>query len=408
MSNLDQIELSPPPSLSALAPNAVVRRRGDRPLKIVHLAASPFLGGPERQILGLARSMPCHIRTILWTFAESGRCLPFLEAAHRQGLEALALENNAPNYRASIEEIAARLSSTGADLLLCHGYKPDILGGLAAHRAGVPVVAVSRGWTGTTLKVRLNEALDRINMMRMDRVVCVSEGQAKKVSQAGIPSRKVVVIRNAICAEMFDRVDPLGHRDLLELFPEPPSRIVGAAGRLSPEKGFDILIRAASLTVRHAPGVGFVIFGEGPLHDSLVRRIDDEGLTGKVVLAPFTNELDRLIPHLDLLVLPSYTEGLPNVALEASAASVAIVATNVGGTPEVVEDGETGYLVPPGDPATMAARISELLSDRARRERMGRRGRKRIETHFTFEAQAQSYLRLFDEMCTARQDPSEV
>ena len=367
-------------------------------LTVVHLTASPFLGGPERQLLGLARSLPDTLQSRFWSFSEGGKCQPFLEAARGLGFEADELVNNTPNYRAAIAEVSEKLIRVNADLLLCHGYKADILGGLAARRVNVPVVAVSRGWTGVSLKVRLNEALDRLGLIPMDRVVCVSEGQAVKVRRAGIPARKIQVIRNAIFTNRFDDPDSSRRRMLIDMFPTPPRKIVGAAGRLSPEKGFDVLVEAAVMVVKQEPEVGFIVFGDGPLRETLSNRIEAEGLGNRFLLVAFCNDLDRYLPHLDLLVIPSYTEGLPNVALEASAASVAVVATDVGGIPEVVEDGVTGYLVPAGDPASMATRIVEVLGNEDLRQAMGEKGRNRVETLFTFEAQAKTYLRLFREI----------
>ena len=145
-----------------------------------------------------------------------------------------------------------------------------------------------------------------------------------------------------------------------------------------------------------------MLFGDGPLREDLARQIAAAGLAGRFVLAGFRDDLDRFLPHLDLLVLPSYTEGLPNVVLEAFAAGVPVVATAVGGTPEVVEDGVSGWLVPPGDPAALARRILDVLGHEERRRTMGERGRARIRSQFTFEAQSLLYQELFAEL-TGRQ-----
>jgi hypothetical protein len=147
-------------------------------MHIVHLTASTFLGGPERQMLELAGSLPCHVATTFLSFAEGGRCGAFLDEAHRQGLGGRALVHDTPCFRAAIAELKAELRRLRAGVLCCHGYKADILGQAAARQAGVPVVAVSRGWTAESLKVRLYEALDRLALRYADRVVCVSEGQA--------------------------------------------------------------------------------------------------------------------------------------------------------------------------------------------------------------------------------------
>lgn len=384
---------------SSVSHHSVVDRPMDLPT-IVHLAASPFLGGPERQMIGLARALRGRANSIFWSFGEGGRCQPFLDEVEKGGFVSETLRHNAPNYRAAINEIVDKLKTARVDVLLCHGYKPDLLGGLAARRAGVPVVAVCRGWTGATLKVRVNELLDRFGLLQMDRVVCVSAGQAAKVRRAGIPPRRIRTIRNAINVERFDRIDPDGRRDILGLFPNPPKFIVGAAGRFSPEKGFDILIAAAERVIRRHPDAGFVLFGEGPLKETLESRVAAENLEGRFLLAPFRGDLDRVLPHLDVLAISSHTEGLPNVALEASAARVPVVATDVGGIPEVIDDGVTGYLAPADDPGALASRIAELLTDRELRLEMGERGRERVLRLFSFESQAESYLKLIEELAS--------
>src|SRR5438105_1016139 len=130
-------------------------------MHVVHLMASPFVGGPERQVLGLARHLPATVRTSFLSFSERGLARPFLEEARRQGYEATELQRNTPRFTACIREVAENLRRTRADLLCCSGYKPDLIGWRAARRVGIPVVAIAHGWTAATLKVRFYEALDR-------------------------------------------------------------------------------------------------------------------------------------------------------------------------------------------------------------------------------------------------------
>jgi glycosyltransferase involved in cell wall biosynthesis len=368
-------------------------------MNVVHLAASPFFGGPERQMLGLALGLPPAYRSTFLSFAERGLCRPFLDRLRGHNLEAVELRHNWPCARAAVQEVAGHLRRLHSDVLCCHGYKPDLLGWPAARRAGVPVVAVSRGWTAVTWKVRLNDALDRLSLRFMDAVVCVSEGQAARVRRAGVAPGRVHVIRNAIRTERFAAANPGGRERLLALLPRPVRLVVGAAGRLSPEKGFGQLVEAAAVVLAACPDVGFVLFGDGPLRGEIAGRIAELGLTERVVLAGFRADLDELLPALDVLALPSFTEGLPNVVLEAFAARVPVVATAVGGTPEVVEDGASGYLVPPGDPNALARRLLDLLADDGLRRAMGQRGRERVQAEFTFEAQARQYQQLFEEIC---------
>ena len=375
---------------------------------VVHLTASTFLGGPERQMLGLARALPAGVRSAFLSFAEGGRCRPFLAAARQQGCEAVALTNDTPRLRAAVAEVAGHLERLGADVLLCHGYKANVLGRLAARRRRVPAVAVSRGWTGECLKVRLYELLDRLHLRWMRRVVSVSAAQGAKVRRCGVRRGRLRVIHNAIDPERFTGPDPVYRAKLARYFRQPRSSIVGAAGRLSPEKGFDVLVAAAERVLRRDPSVGFVLFGDGPCRERLVRQVKAAGLGGAFVLSGFRADLDRFLPHLDLLVLPSYTEGLPNVVLEACAAGVPVVATAAGGTPEVIADGLNGYLVPPGDAARLAERIDAVLTAEDGGRALGFEGRQRVLERFTFAAQARQYLELFAELCGARPASSQA
>jgi glycosyltransferase involved in cell wall biosynthesis len=371
-------------------------------MHIVHLMASPFYGGPERQMLGLARHLPKEDRTTFLSFPERGLCKPFLDEVQRYGFEGRALRHNIPNLRASIREIADELRRLKADIVCCSGYKPDVLGWRAARRVGLPVVAVAHGWTAATARVRFYEWLDRTVMRRMDAVVGVSAAQAEKVRQAGVPDDKIVVVHNAVGGEAFAAPDPAYRDKLLALFPTPPRWVVGSAGRLSPEKNFALLIDAAAAVVKDNPDIGFVVFGEGPLRPALVEQIVRLGLRERFVLAGFRNDLSSWLPHLDLAVMSSTTEGLPVFLLEAFAAAVPMVATAVGGIPEVLQDGRSGYLIPSGDGAALARRISELLGAEAARQRMGRAAKERVQTAFSFEEMARKYRELFARLVRER------
>jgi glycosyltransferase involved in cell wall biosynthesis len=367
-------------------------------VNIVHLVASPFVGGPERQMLGLAQSLPADHRTIFVAFANSGKSDALLIEAQRLGFETITLRNDTPNYQAAAREAGRTLRRLDAHVLCCHGYKPDIIGWRAARQAQIPVISVSHGWTAATFKVRLNEALDRFVLRFMDRVVCVSQAQAVKVRRAGVAEKGIAVIRNAIGSDAFAAPDPAYREVLRNFLPADCRHVVGAAGRLSPEKGFGDLVEAAVQVLQTRPTAGFVLFGEGPLRQSLAEHIRIRGLSGRFVLPGFRSDLSRLLPHFDLLVLPSFTEGLPVVVLEAFAAGVPVVATAVGGTPEVVLDKVNGHLVPPGQPNLLADRVSLALLHEIERRAMGQRGKEHVRQHFTFAAQSAQYQKLFEEL----------
>jgi len=364
-------------------------------MRVVHLLASPFYGGPERQMLGLAGHLPADVESVYLSFAERGLARPFIDEVRRQGYRGDLLARNTPHLAASVAEVAAYLRSAGAHLLCCSGYKPDIVGWRAARRAGIPVMGVAHGWTAVTRKVRVYEAIDRWVLGRMDAVACVSSRQAEKARLARVPEAKIVVIPNAIGKEAFVEPDPAVRTQMAGWFPSPPRDLIGTAGRFSPEKGFGVLIDAAAIVARQRPDAGFVIFGDGPLRGSIEQAVTKGDLRGHVVMAGFRDDLPRFLPNLDLAVMSSFTEGLPVFMLEASAAGLPTVATSVGGIPEVIVDGTTGLLVPPGAPEALAARIVELLDDPGRRRAMGEAARARVRRDFTLAAMGRRYHEVF-------------
>lgn len=367
-------------------------------MRVVHLMASPFYGGPERQMLGLARHLPSEVESVFLSFAERGLAQPFLDEVHRHGYEGKSLVYNTPHFFACVREVADELRRLKADLLCCSGYKPDLVGWRAARRAGVPVVSVSHGWTSATWRVRCYEKLDKVVLRWMDAVVCVSKAQADKVRAAGVAEGKIAVIQNAIGAEAFVGPSAETRAEMAGWFAQRPGLLIGAAGRFSPEKGFALLIEAAVVVARKRADAGFVLFGDGPLRRDLERLIVQHGLAGKFVLPGFRDDLSRFLPNFDVAVMSSYTEGLPVILLEAGAAGVPTVATAVGGIPEVIEDGRNGYLVPPGDAPALGLRIVRLLDNEEERHVMGRVACDRVRRDFSFTATSRQYHELFKKL----------
>jgi glycosyltransferase involved in cell wall biosynthesis len=256
-------------------------------MRVVHLMASPFYGGPERQMLGLARHLPKEVDSVFLSFAERGLARPFMDEVKRCGFDGKLLTHNSPRFFACVREIADELRRLKADLLCTSGYKPDLIGWRAARRVGIPVVTVSHGWTAATWKVRLYETLDRWVLRRMDAVVCVSHAQADKVRRAGTPEANIVVIHNGIDNDAVHAPNTAVRSEMTGWFAQPPRWLIGAAGRMSPEKGFAVLIEAAARVIRERPEAGFILFGDGPLRCELEQLIEARGIRSQFVLAGF-------------------------------------------------------------------------------------------------------------------------
>lgn len=351
-------------------------------------------------MLGLAEHLPRSFTSTYASYPEGGRCGEFLGKVRDAGFPAVQLSVDTPQVPAALNELTHLLKSTRAGVLVCHTFKPNVLGRMAARRVGIPCVVVSRGWTWENLKVRVYETLDRVNLRFVDHVVAVSNGQGERVRKAGVPSTRMSVIRNAARLGAFAKPDPeyLGRLRGMFSTDASVSHIILAAGRLSPEKGFSVLVESAAGVLKQHPTAAFVLFGEGAERVKLEARVRELGIAERCVMPGFTAELDKFLPWADVVVLPSFTEGLPNVALEASAAGIPVVATAVGGTPEVVADGASGLLVSSGQPERITEALNCLLADESLRSRMGAAGRERMRAEFTFEGQAAKYAELFERL----------
>ncbi len=366
-------------------------------MKVLHLTSSRFHGGPERQMLGLAEAGRNKFETVFASFSEGHLCLEFLSRVSASGFGATELVHDTPHLLRARNEVRKILRKEKISVLLCHGYKAGLIGWWAARNAGIPVVAVSRGWTGENRKVRFYEWLDRKVLKRMDRVVCVSQAQADKVRICGVKSHKIIVIPNSIDTSRFEKVDPAGRPALEKLFDWRPRLIIGAAGRLSPEKGFDLLVTAARTVVDQNQEIGFVLFGEGNLRQSLSDQIHKAQLKRHFVLAGHRPDIDFLFPHLDLFVQSSHTEGMPNVILESLGAGVPVVATDVGGTREIIDAKLNCRLLPAGSVDALHSAITEAVTGQFLPEQ-----RKALQTHisehFDFDVQATRYLELWNDL----------
>ncbi len=379
--------------------------RGGPIMNLMHLTSSCFYGGPERQMLGLAEALLPDVQTVFASFSEGGLNATFLDKVRDAGFVSCSLESDTPRLLAAKKEVVDLIKQHDVHVLLCHGYKAGMVGWFAARKAGIPAVAVSRGWTRENWKVRIYERLDRFMLRRMDRVVCVSQGQSDKAKRSGVRSERIEVIHNAINTSRFTQSDPAYREKLLGFFPTSLRSnikfVIGAAGRLSPEKGFELLIEAAQAVSQKHPEVGFVLFGEGVLREPLQSQIDSSCLNDHFQLAGYTDELDQFMPCLDLFVQSSYTEGLPNVLLEATAAGVPIVATKVGGTPEVVQPDDYCLLLEPGHSDQLADCILEIKTKSDNRT-LPLNPADRISGKFSFSSQRDSYLKMFHSILDKR------
>jgi glycosyltransferase involved in cell wall biosynthesis len=369
----------------------------DRKITVLHLRASNFLGGPEKQILehGL-RIDKNSFEFLLCPFREGDKVSELEDKGRSMGLSVIPLPASSSFSPLAVTRLIKILRNNSVHLLCTHGYKPNVVGQIASRVTRTKVIAFSRGWTYENRKVNFYESLDRFFIRFAHHLVAVSEGHQMELLRLGIKPDRISVIHNAVNSSKANAQAEISLRSILGV--NPKSRVVVSAGRLSPEKNFSGLIDAAVLIRKEDPTTVFAIFGEGVLRKELAARIEASGLKDGFFLPGFRRDFTALLHEADLFVLPSLTEGLPNVILEAYAAEKAVVATDVGGNPEVVRDGETGFLVPAGNVAVLSEKILFLLKNQEVLITMGKAGYQKVKSEFSFESQTQKLEAVYNEV----------
>jgi L-malate glycosyltransferase len=287
------------------------------------------------------------------------------------------------------------------DLVHTHRYKDTVLGTFAAKLAGVPHVVRTMhglrepmtGWN--RIKFGAYEMLDKA-MLRWcgDRVIAVSNRMAGALISNGHPSSLVTTIHNGIdLRRSTSRRSPDDVKRELGL--EGASIVIGSAARLDPVKGHDTLLRAARLILDREPGARFAIAGDGPLDHDLKALAAQLGVDGACRFLGARDDINDVMSAIDLFVLPSLNEGMPMAVLEAMAAAKPVVASKVGGLPEVIRHRESGVLVPPSDARALAAACLELARDRHWAARIGAEGRRTVEAEFSRERNGQALVDVY-------------
>jgi len=276
-----------------------------------------------------------------------------------------------------------------------HDYKSNVLGLLVRRFWPMRLVTTVHGWVKHTRRTPLYYKLDELSLPRYESVICVSEDLQARCRACRVPAERCVLIENGIDTEQFTRRVPRAQAK--KSLGVPPDRaLLGAVGRLSQEKGFDLLIRAARQLVDSGRDLGLILVGEGDDRPRLEALTAELGMGDRVRLTGYSPDPRPIYEAMDVFVLSSLREGLPNVLLEAMALEVPVLATHIAGVPRLIEDGSNGLLIPPGSVDALVQGIARLLADGDLRARLSRAGRSTIETRYSFAERMQKIGALYD------------
>jgi glycosyltransferase involved in cell wall biosynthesis len=278
-----------------------------------------------------------------------------------------------------------------------HDYKSNAIGLLVKRFWPMKLVTTVHGWVQHTTRTPLYYTIDRYCLPRYDLVICVSSDLHEAAIESGVPADRCVLIENAIDTDDFCRRTSVSQaKQNLGLSPDRIA--VGAVGRLSAEKGFGLLIQAAAQLFAKGFDFDLLIAGEGDAEPQLRALIERLKVGDRVRLIGYRDDLRPFYEALDLFVLSSLREGLPNVLLEAMAMEVPVLSTRIAGVPRLIQDGENGVLVEPNSVEELVNGIERLLGDPAARRRVAANGRRTVEEKFSFASRMQKIKTIYDRL----------
>jgi glycosyltransferase involved in cell wall biosynthesis len=281
-----------------------------------------------------------------------------------------------------------------------HDYKTNALGLLLKRFHRMRLVTTVHGWVHHTTRTPMYYKVDRWCLPRYEKVFCVSDDLHTICRDIGVKDENNILLENGIDTVEYTRRRTTGEAKALLGYPVN-ELLVGAVGRLEPEKAFELLIRAIHRLNDSELSVRLVIVGEGHDRSRLEGIATELGIADRVQLVGWQSDVRGYFEAMDLFVLSSLREGLPNVLLEAMALKVPCVATRIAGIPKLITDGRDGRLVSPNDLDELTRAVHELLTSDRMRAEFRTAARETIETRYSFAARIGKIARVYDEMLGA-------
>ena len=367
---------------------------------IVHVVNSLDYGGLERVVADLAieqRARGMDVR--VFSICETG--------GFRDALEAAGVPVTVAGKTRTLDLRVLRMlrqASAGADIVHSHNFVPNYYAATSLlGLRGRPALVNTCHNMGTRLDNRRLRLLYRWSLRHTARAAMVGEQVRRRFVDDGIvPAPLAATVLNGIPVRRFGRGADARAAARARLGIPPAAPVLGCVGRLVGLKNHRLLLGCLPQLAAAHPDVRLLLVGDGPLEATLKAEAVALGIADRVVFAGACDDVPALLPALDVFVLPSLTEGLSIALLEACAAGLAVVASDVGGNPEIVHDGVSGRLFHSGDGATLCALLDDLLGDAAQRDRLGTAAREWVLDNASVEAMADGYAGLYREALAVR------
>ena len=374
-------------TVNRLAPPAADR------IRVVEVLATGSNGGAQEHLYSLLTRIDASRFDVSVVSLSNGSAVRKLQ---RAGVQVLVLDD--PDDAIAVGALTAHLAAIRPDIVHNHMYRAELVGTRAAIALGE--IGHRRPYVVSTVhSSRVRSAEDREQLRRltphMDQLIAVSRAMERKLHDEARTGAPIQLIYNGVDLQRYDHQEPCCTLPE-EYGMEPGSKLVGVVARLEPEKGHPTLFEAWPAVLRAVPDAYLLVIGEGSRREALEMLARDLRIAHRVVFTGRRDDVPAVTAALDVAVLPSYREAQGLTILEAMALSRPVVASNVGGIPEMIEDGVTGLLVEPHDADGLARAITRLLVDHPYADMLARQGHDLVHDRFCIELMVEAVQAIYE------------
>ncbi len=370
-------------------------------VNIMHLRSSGGLFGAENVILALTKfASPRKFKPIVLCFKDPrDERVEMLDYAENLNITNFRIDLRSPYDLTCVKAVREIIKTNKIKILHCHDYKANLIGLLASVGLKLKLISTDHLWPNKSGKMAFYRAIDSLTLKFFDKIIAVSDAIHQDLLDRGVSDVKIRTIYNGVDTGKFTSNDRKSRKLIKEFqIDEKRCKIVGTVGRLTEQKGYKYLLQAAKRVLAIRNDVIFLIVGDGILRKDLERLTENLGIASKVIFTGVRSDINEIYNTIDLFVSTSLDEGLPMVVLEALAAKVPVIATNVGAVSKIVQNGRTGILLEPKDVDALTNSTLELLGDEKKSCELADRGYQLVLNEFSAEVMTQKYEEVYSEL----------
>jgi len=371
-------------------------------IKILQLSSNIGFFGAENVIVEIAKGLSCYnYQPIIGVFFNSQNPHDeLIKVAQQYKINTQTFNCNGRFDIKTIFAIRKYVRTQNIEIIHSHGYKTNIYGLLATRFMNLPLVSTCHPWIETSLLMKIYAAIDKLCLTQFDKVVAISDHIEKKLLSYGISKDRISIISNGVDINRFHKNFDR-NRIAREMKLDPDSIIIGTIGRLSEEKGHIYLIEAIKRVREVNSNIILIFVGDGQLREMLQNKTAELGLQKHVRFLGIQRDIPKILSLIDIFVLPSLSEGVPMVILEAMAAKKPIIATNVGAIPNILSHNETGIIVTPRDHNGIANAILALLKDPDKLADLGHKAYLKVNNKYSSKIMVKKYIEIYNDLALA-------